>query len=96
MNARNLPFLAGTAMAYGLTEEQAVRSVSLSACEIMGIASNYGSIEVGKNATLFVSKGNALDVLTNQLTSILMNGEFSPIGNFQSDLYAKYKKKFGK
>lgn len=96
MNARNLPFLAGTAMGYGLTEEQAVRSVSLSACEIMGIDKSYGSIEVGKNATLFVSKGSALDVLTNQVTSILMNGEFSPIGNFQSELYVKYKKKFGK
>ena len=37
MNARNIPFLAGTAMAYGLTEEEAIRSVSLSSCEILGI-----------------------------------------------------------
>lgn len=96
MHARNIPFLAGTAMAYGLTEEQAVRSVSLSSCEIMGLEKNYGSIEVGKKATFFVSKGSALDMKTNKLTSIIMDGQFIPIGNFQADLYQRYKKKFGK
>ncbi len=94
MNARNLPFLAGTAMAYGLTEEEAMRSVSLSACEIMGIDKMYGSIEEGKSGTLFVSKGSALDMKTNQITLILSNGVFVPTTNFQSDLYEKYNKKY--
>jgi imidazolonepropionase-like amidohydrolase len=94
MNARNLPFQAGTAMAYGLTEEQAVRSISLSACEIMGFDKNYGSIEVGKSATLFVSEGNALDMRTNNLILGLINGIFIPTGNFQQDLYEKYSQKY--
>jgi imidazolonepropionase-like amidohydrolase len=95
MNARNLPFLAGTAMAYGLTEEEAVRSVSLSACEIVGIDKYYGSIEEGKKATLFASSGNALDMRTNNVTLILMDGAFSETVNFQTELYRKYKKKYG-
>jgi hypothetical protein len=95
MNARNLPFQAGTAMAYGLTEEEAIRAISLSTCEILGIDKNYGSLEVGKSATLFVSKGSALDMLTNQITTILMQGKFVPINNFQTDLYLKYKRKYG-
>jgi len=94
MNARNLPFQAGTAMAYGLSEEQAIRSISLSACEIMGFDKNYGSIEVGKSATLFVSEGNALDMRTNNIVLALINGLFIPDGNFQKDLYEKYSQKY--
>lgn len=96
MNARNLPFLAGTAMAYGLTEEEAVRSISLSTCEILGIDKNLGSIEVGKSATLFVSDGSALDMRSNQVSLILVDGKFVPASNFQTELYRKYKNKYAK
>lgn len=96
MNARNLPFQAGTAMAYGLTEEEAIRSISLSACEIVGIDKNYGSIEEGKSATLFVSNGNALDMRTNQVSIALIRGKFMSTDNFQKDLYKKYSKKYQK
>lgn len=96
MNSRNLPFQAGTAMAFGLTEEQAVRSISLNACEILGIDKEYGSIEPGKSATLFVSEGNALDMRTNNVTHILVRGEFQDTGNFQKELYEKYSDKYGK
>ncbi len=96
MNARNIPFLAGTAMAYGLSEEQAIRSISLSSCEILGIADLYGSVEKGKSATFFVSKGNALDMSTNQVSLILLNGKIVPTTNFQLDLYQKYKLKYEK
>ncbi len=94
MNSRNLPFLAGTAMAYGLTEEEAVRSISLSPCEIMGIEKDYGSIEVGKKATFFVSSGNALDMIGNDLQLIFYEGRPVSISNFQEELYLKYKKKY--
>ena len=94
MNARNLPFQAGTAMAYGLTEEEAIRSISLSACEIVGIDKNYGSIEEGKSATLFVSNGNALDMRTNNVSFALIRGKFMSTDNFQKDLYKKYSKKY--
>jgi imidazolonepropionase-like amidohydrolase len=95
MNARNIPFLAGTAVAYGLPMEEALKSVSLNSCEIMGIEKEYGSIEVGKKATLFVSKGNALDMRTNDVTLILIDGEILEVTNSQTDLYKRYKKKLG-
>ena len=94
MNARNLPFQAGTAMAHGLTEEEAVEAISLSPCKIMGIDKKYGSIEKGKSATLFVSEGNALEMKTNKATLILLNGKFAPTTNFQYDLYKKYSDKY--
>jgi imidazolonepropionase-like amidohydrolase len=94
MNARNLPFQAGTAMSYGLTEEEAIQSISFNTAKIMGISKAYGSIETGKSASLFVSKGNALDMRTNQVSMILINGSFVPTTNFQSDLYQRYEKKY--
>ena len=94
MNARNIPFLAGTAMAYGLTEEQAVQAISLSAAEILGIDKEYGSVEKGKSATLFVSDGNALDMRSNQLFMGLIDGVFIPVSNMQYDLFKKYTKKY--
>lgn len=96
MNGRNIPFLAGTAKAYGLTEAQAIAAVSYNACKIMGIEKMYGSIEVGKSATLFVSDGNALDMRTNRVVTILINGKFVSIENRQTELYSKYSNKYKK
>jgi len=94
MNARNIPFLAGTAMAYGLKEEEAVSAVSLWSCEIMGIGDTYGSIEKGKSATLFVSDGNALDMRTNNLFLGMIDGKFITLDNTQKALFEKYQGKY--
>ncbi len=96
MNARNLPFLAGSAKAYGLTEEQAIQSISLSSCEIIGISDQFGSIEEGKNATLFISNGSALDMRSNKITSVLIDGKFVSLENHQTELYEKYSEKYKK
>ena len=94
MNARNIPFLAGTAMAYGLSEEEAISSVSLWSCQILGIDKYYGSVEKGKSATLFISKGNALDMRSNKVTSGMIDGKFISTTNFQNELYEKYLEKY--
>lgn len=94
MNARNLPFLGGTARAYGLSEEDAISALSLSTCEIIGIAKNYGSIEGGKSATLFVSDGDAMDMRTNQVSLIMIDGAFISTDNHQKQLYRKYLEKY--
>jgi imidazolonepropionase-like amidohydrolase len=94
MNARNLPFLAGTAMAYGLSEEDAVSSISLWSCEIMGIGEQFGSVEKGKSATFFVSEGNALDMRTNKMIVGVVEGELIVPFNFQEELKVKYTEKY--
>lgn len=96
MNARNIPFLAGTCMAYGLTEEQAITSITLNPCKIMGIDKDYGSLEIGKSATIFVSDGSALDMKSNNIFTALINGHFLPASNRQTELYEKYSKKLNK
>jgi imidazolonepropionase-like amidohydrolase len=94
MNTRNLPFQAGTTMAYGLTAEEALQTVSLNVCKIAGIDQDYGTLAAGKKATFFVSKGPALDMKTNLVTLILIDGKFCPTSNFQQELYQKYQDKY--
>ena len=95
MGTRNLPFLAGTASAYGLTKEQALESISLNTAKILGIDKTTGSIEVGKDANLFISTGDALDMRTNNVERAFIRGNTIDLNNDQKDLYEKYKKKYG-
>lgn len=95
MGTRNLPFYAGTAAAYGLTREQALRSITLNTAKILGIDKTVGSIEVGKDATIFISSGDALDMRTNNVTAAYIKGVSIDLNNDQKALYEKYKKKYG-
>ena len=94
MNTRNLPFIAGTAMAYGLTEEQAIATITLNAAKIMGIDNRLGSLEKGKDATLFVSDGNALDMRTNNVVLAFVKGKKINLTNHQKQLSTKYHAKY--
>jgi imidazolonepropionase-like amidohydrolase len=94
MGARNLPFYAGTAVAYGLPYEEAVRSLTQSPAKILGIDSTCGTLEVGKDATLFISTGDALDMRTNALTHAFIQGRSIVLRSKQTELYEKYKQKY--
>jgi len=94
MNARNLPFIAGTASAYGLDREQALRLVTLSNAEILGIDDQLGSLAVGKQATLFVSQGDALDMRGNQLTHAFIGGREIVLDGMQQSLYQRFHKRY--
>ena len=94
MGTRNLPFYAGTAVGYGLPYEEAVRSITLSAAEILGIEKNCGSLEQGKDATLFISYGDALDMMTNNVKWAFIQGRQIDLSNKQTELYQKYKSKY--
>jgi len=95
MGARNLPFLAGTASAYGLTKEQALRSITLNTAKILGIDKTVGSIEQGKDATIFISTGDALDMRGNNVERAFVKGNTIDLNNDQKALYEKYKTKYG-
>jgi imidazolonepropionase-like amidohydrolase len=93
-NARNLPFTAGTAAAHGLGLEEALMSISLHAAQILGIDAHYGSLAVGKSATLFISQGNALDVRGNRLTDAFIDGRHISLENHQQQLYEQYRRRY--
>ena len=92
MGARNLPFTAGTTVAYGLDYESAVQSISLNAAKILGVDNKIGSIEKNKEATFFISEGDALDIRSNNVTQIFIKGKSISTDNHQKRLFEKYRK----
>lgn len=95
MNSRNLPFYAGTARAYGLTEEQAIQALTRNPARILGIDDQVGTLERGKVATMFLSEGDALDMRTNSLTHAWIEGRDINLDNRQRQLYRKFQTKYG-
>ena len=94
MNTVNLPFLAGTCAAYGLSVEQSLQLITSNTAKILGIDNFCGTLELGKDATLFISDGDALDMRTNKLTHAFIQGRMINLENHQTKLYSKYKNKF--
>ncbi len=94
MGTRNLPFYAGTAIAYGVEKEKALQLITLNTAKILGIDNTCGSLEVGKDATLFISEGDALDMRTNNVTSAFIQGRLLDLDNHQEKLYRKYSGKY--
>lgn len=93
-NSRNLPFLAGTTVAYGVEKEKALQSITINLAKMLGIDKNYGTLEVGKSATLFISEGDALDQLTNNVTEAFIDGRKINLDNQQKELYKTYQEKY--
>ena len=94
MNVRNLPFYAGTVAAHGLDIEKALQLITLNTAKILGIDDKYGSLEVGKSATLFISEGNALDMKTNILTKAFIDGREISLETHQTALWKRYMEKY--
>ncbi|MCS6934515.1 MAG: amidohydrolase family protein [Chitinophagales bacterium] len=92
---RNLMFQAGTAAAYGLSKEDALRAITLNAAKILGIDNHTGSLEKGKAATLIVSTGDLLDMRTSHIELAFIDGREIDLNNKQKELYEKFKRKYG-
>ncbi|MFN9718210.1 MAG: amidohydrolase family protein [Planctomycetota bacterium] len=92
-NTRNLPYQAATAVAYGLTYEDAIRSVTIWPAEILGIANRVGTLEKGKDATIFVSDGDPLETET-KISAAWIQGRKVDLSNRHTQLYEKYSEKY--
>lgn len=94
MGTRNLPFYAGTAAAYGINKEDALSLITLNTAKILGIDKTCGSLEPGKDATLFISTGDALDMIGNDIKAVFIKGRIVDLDNHQKKLFRKYSKKY--
>ncbi len=88
--ARNLPYTAGMAAAFGLSPEAALRAVTLSPAEIFGVADRFGSIEVGKMANLVVTTGDILEARTDT-RYLFIDGRPVPLSTKHTELYDFFK-----
>lgn len=91
---RNLAFQAGQAVGFGLPKEAAVQALTLNTAQILGIADRCGSLAVGKDATLFISEGDALDMRSAQVTAAFIQGREIDLTNKHKQLYQKFEAKY--
>ncbi len=91
---RNLPFIAGTAVAYGLPYEEAIAALTLSTARILGVDDRIGSLEVGKDASFFICEGDVLDMRTSQVSQAFIDGRDINLDNKQNVLYRKFSEKY--
>lgn len=91
-NVYDLPFNGGMAVAYGVSEERAMRAMTLSAAEVLGVADRFGSIEVGKMADLVIATHPPTQVVS-QVTGVLMNGQLVDLSNKHSEDYERFRKR---
>jgi len=87
-----LPNEAGAAAAYGLDRDEALRSVTLSIAEILGIDGRVGSLQVGKDATLLITTGNPLEY-SSQIEQAYIEGRKIDMVDAHRALYEKYREK---
>jgi len=87
---RDLPYQAGLAAAYGLSKEDALKSVTLYPAQILGIADRLGSLEPGKTANVVVTDGDLLEPRTN-IRYLFINGRMLPLTSRHTELFEQFK-----
>jgi imidazolonepropionase-like amidohydrolase len=91
---RNLPFYAGQVVGQGMDKEEALKLITSNTAKILGIDNRLGTLEVGKDATLFISEGDALDMRTNKLTHAFISGRALSLETHQTELWHRYENKY--
>ena len=94
VSIRNLPFYAGSFSSYGIDKEAALSMITLNPAKMLGIDSEFGTIEIGKSATLFISKGDALDIISNNVTHAFISGRNISLETHQTRLWRRYSNKY--
>lgn len=90
---RSLPYEAAMASAFGLPKDEALKSLTLYAAQLLGVGDRLGSLEPGKAATLIVTNGDPLDLPT-QVEAAYIDGRKIDLSNRQTRLREKYQERY--
>lgn len=66
-----LPICAGLAVKSGLPAQEGLRSITINAAKICGVADRVGSLEVGKDGDVVIFDGSPLEVFTRAICTII-------------------------
>jgi imidazolonepropionase-like amidohydrolase len=78
-----------------MDKEEALKTITSNTAKALGIDARVGTLEVGKDATLFVSNGDVLDFRTSTLTHAYISGKLLTLPNKHQELYERFSKKYG-
>jgi imidazolonepropionase-like amidohydrolase len=89
-NVRNLRQEAGTAVAYGLTWDDALRAITLTPAEVFGVADRIGSLQAGRDANVVVWSGDPFE-FSSHAEAVLVRGREVMAASRQDQLTDRYK-----
>jgi imidazolonepropionase-like amidohydrolase len=89
-SARNLPYSAAQAVAFGLSEAEALKALTLNPARMLGVGDRLGSIESGKEASLFAVDGGILDI-RSEVRRMWIAGREVDLGSRHTRLYERYR-----
>jgi imidazolonepropionase-like amidohydrolase len=87
--ARNVPFEAAQAAAFGLPREEALKAITINSAEILGVADQIGSVEKGKSGDLILTDGDPLEAKTN-IKRMFIAGREVPLSSRHTREYEKW------
>jgi imidazolonepropionase-like amidohydrolase len=87
--ARRLGQNAANAVAHGLPYDEALKAVTIYPAQILGLASQIGTLEAGKIANIIVTNGDPLEVTTD-VRYLFIKGQLTSTNNRHKSLYEKY------
>ena len=92
-NTIRLPNHATAAVAHGLPEKEALKSITLYPAKLFGIDHRMGSIQTGKDASLIIADGNLLH-LSTQVEQVYIQGRKLDMMDKHRFFYEKYFEKY--
>lgn len=90
-NVRNLPLFAGISVAHGLSEEEAIKAITINPARILGVDDQVGSLEVGKTANVVIWSDSPIQMKARVL-EVIINGRRIPLTSVQTRLRDKFEK----
>lgn len=72
-SSKFITIAAAMAVANGMDKDAALRAITLTPAEILGVADQIGSLQIGKDADIVILSGHPLDALT-QVEMVLIEG----------------------
>jgi imidazolonepropionase-like amidohydrolase len=89
-NVRNLRYEAGNAVAYGMTWDDALRSITLAPAEIYGVSDKVGSLKAGSEGNVVVWSGDPFE-FSSRAEQVFVRGKKIDAPSRQDMLAKRYQ-----
>jgi imidazolonepropionase-like amidohydrolase len=89
---KDLIYHAARAVAFGLDRDEAIKALTINPARVFGIDDRMGSLVVGKDADLFITTGDPLD-LRSEVKHLFINGRDVDLENWWQNLYDTWRKR---
>ncbi len=89
-NVRNIRQEAGNAVAYGMSWDDALRAITLSAAEVLGVTERVGSLAAGRDANVVVWSGDPFEFASNA-ERVYVRGMMITTKSRQDQLTERYR-----